>query len=201
MCALPNLIHPIRITTVPEAEGSRVASTSTVYPPEKLPTADPGHSTVLRRSGAACRFHSTRQIKLRLVLHDNEANTSGTITQNTLSHQISFHIQFTVAYTSGHSSPSSTTSIPIVILPQVAPAHEGDFSQEVDSAYRKKHDPPPARTYRMEDTQGSRIGRAHRLLTIHFPVAPVHQQCLRHNLETCHSLHHPFRRPVHLRRT
>lgn len=141
-------------STIPEAEGSRVASTSTTYPPEKPlgPSApDPGHSTVLRRSGAACRFHSTRHIKLRLVLHDHESNASGTITQNTLSHQISFHIQVTVAYTSGHSSPSSTVSIPIVILPQVAPAHEGDFSQEVDSAYRKKHDPPPVRTYRMEE--------------------------------------------------
>lgn len=150
-----NSNHTPMPTTVPDAEDFRVASTSTAYPPEKSPGGDSGYSTVLRRSGSTCRFHSTKQIKLRLILHDSESNASGTISQGTLLHQISFRIQITVAYTSGHSSPSSTTSIPIVVLPQVAPAHEGDFSQEVDSAYRKKHDPPPARTRRMEDSQVS----------------------------------------------
>lgn len=146
---------------IPEASSSQAAaSTQTPYPSEKPPSVNSEHThlTVLRRSGAACRFHSSRPIKLRLVLHDNNGPAaSENITQSTLLHHISFHIQCTVSYTSTseHNSPASSITIPVVILPPAAPSQEGDYSQEVDSAYRKKHDPPPTQTNRVHDGEGS----------------------------------------------
>lgn len=146
---------------LPIAGSSQTTSRFATFPPEKVPhgithpNATEGHTSVVRRSGAACRFHSSRPIKLRLVLHDNDSNTSGTITQSTLSHEVSFHIELTISYTSaghghGHSS-SSSVSIPVVMLPQVAPARQGDFGEDIDTAYHKKHDPPPMRTHRNTD--------------------------------------------------
>ncbi|KAF8317339.1 hypothetical protein DL93DRAFT_2165603 [Clavulina sp. PMI_390] len=163
----PSSSAPLPAEETSTASGSQVASTSSAYPPEKVPMAasssssieDGDHISVVRRSGAACRFHSSRPIRLRLVLHDNESNDSGLITQSTLLHQISFRVEVSISYTSsaqgyGHLSSSSVT-IPVAFLPSMAPAPEGDFSQDIDTAYHKKHDPPPTRTSRREEPDES----------------------------------------------
>lgn len=132
-------------------------STSTAYPPEKSlsPFGGTSHSSVLTRSGASARFHSTRTLKLRLVLHDGDGESaeSGNITQTTLLHHTSFHLHVLVSFTSSVSQSATTASvsIPLVLLPPLAPTPEGDVNEEIDAAYHKKHDPPPTRTARMDD--------------------------------------------------
>lgn len=131
-------------------------STSNSYPPEKISYSSDSqiHSSVISRSGAACRFHSERPLQVRLVLHDNDSLTSGsgTITQSTLMHHVAFHIDVAVSFTAAnHASPSARITFPITLIPPRAPTRNGDFNQEIDKAYQKKHDPPPTRTNRVHD--------------------------------------------------
>ena len=135
-------------------------STSTSYPPEKVSHSSGAevHSSVLSRSGAACRFHSERPLRIRLVLHDSDSlsNASGNITQSTLIHHIAFHVDVLIAFTaSNHASSVAKVSFPVTIAPPLAPTRAGDFNHEIDAAYQKKHDAPPARTNRVQDESTS----------------------------------------------
>ncbi|KAL1749028.1 hypothetical protein HDZ31DRAFT_59622 [Schizophyllum fasciatum] len=132
------------------------------------------HRTTLARSGASCRFHSSRKVQLRFVLHQQSFQGSPSdfpvslppaeqqhsdadcppITQHTLLHSITFkintHISFVdVADPDHRRERISTVSIPVLILPPPAPLPE--VSQDVDTAYHKKHDRPPAHTIRAEE--------------------------------------------------
>lgn len=134
------------------------------------------HESVVGRSGGACRFHSSRPVKLRLLLHASFHHNSpalfsaqqsslpgpggsnptensdeahcASITQTTLLHEVSFFIRVRVTYlhVSTRSECSFPVEIPITFLPPPAPLPEVDPS--IDSEYRKKHDRPPARTVR-----------------------------------------------------
>ncbi|KAF8337411.1 uncharacterized protein EI90DRAFT_3118862 [Cantharellus anzutake] len=124
---------------------------------EKPPPSCDGatHSNVITRSGSSCRFHSTRSLKMRFIMHDSTAESlgAGNITQTTLLHHVTFEIQVKVSFTSSLSQNASevSTRIPIIILPPLAPEPRGDISDEIDAAYHKKHDPPPVKTARMDD--------------------------------------------------
>ncbi|KAF8649747.1 hypothetical protein AX16_005517 [Volvariella volvacea WC 439] len=128
---------------------------------------------VLARSGASCRFHSSRPVKLRFVLHqpspsgsplDNSLALSNgehrllehdaecaSISQRTLLHSISFRIHVHISFVNvmTRSEQISLVAIPVVILPPPAPLPE--VPQTIDAAYQKKHDRPPAKTNRHED--------------------------------------------------
>lgn len=128
-----------------------------------LSCARPGnaeHTTVMTRSGTSCRFHPTRPVRVRLVLHPSNTESSLGITQSTLLHQISFFIQFDISFFSTSSSSgsqsqqasiSASSSFPITILPPPAPIPEGGFGDDVETAYRKKYDRPPTKTNRSVD--------------------------------------------------
>ncbi|PFH54614.1 hypothetical protein AMATHDRAFT_134807 [Amanita thiersii Skay4041] len=131
------------------------------------------YRTTIAQSGASCRFHTSRAIKLRLLLHQPPANTSpsryqpdlptleyrslgcdaesASITQSTLLHTVTFRIHVHVSFVdmSTHTERVSHLSIPILILPPSAPLPE--IGPSLDEAYQKKHDRPPARTVRYED--------------------------------------------------
>ena len=135
------------------------------------------YRTTIARSGASCRFHSSRPIQLRFVLHQpwspspsSESHTnlsisqygrtnsdadSAMISQETLLHSVSFHLKIHVSFvdTTSHSERISTLIIPVTILPPPAPLPE--VSHAVDEAYQKKHDRPPAKTVRREDSDGT----------------------------------------------
>jgi hypothetical protein len=122
-------------------------------------------NNTLARSGAACRFHDTKAIRLRLLLHlppaepqigpsssageyQGEHSDCGFITQATLLHSVSFHlvIQAQFIKTPTPHQNSFSISVPVTILPPQAAATEVDIS--LDAAYAKKHDRPPAKTTR-----------------------------------------------------
>jgi hypothetical protein len=115
-------------------------------------------STILSRSGSSCRFHSSKPIRIRLVLHDSgpsaspssSSSSGGTITQSTVIHDISFHLRLTASFTTRAPQAASTSSIfiPVIIVPPQAPPHESGMDGEIEVAYRKKHDPPPVKTTR-----------------------------------------------------
>lgn len=132
------------------------------------------HTTVLSRSGASCRFHNTKPVRLRLILYQPLPPSSPSeqtppflpsgygcsesdflcisITQATLLHNVSFRLQVQVSVVdiNNRTERSSMLSIPIVIIPSPAPLPE--VEEWVDVAYQKKHDRPPVRTVRQEDS-------------------------------------------------
>ncbi|KAK2461803.1 hypothetical protein APHAL10511_006266 [Amanita phalloides] len=114
------------------------------------------YRTVVAHSGATCRFHASRNIKLRQILHlphpDLETDIEGApITQFTLLHTVTFRVNIHVAFVdlSTHTERVSHMSIPITILPPSAPLPE--VAPSLDEAYQKKHDRPPTRTVRHEE--------------------------------------------------
>ncbi|KAI6044985.1 hypothetical protein EDC04DRAFT_2637896 [Pisolithus marmoratus] len=130
------------------------------------------HSTVLSRSGASCRFHNTKAVRLRLILYQplpppspsEQTPPSGygslesdfqciSVTQATLLHNVSFRLKVLVSVVdiNNRTERSSVLSIPIVIIASPAPLPE--VEEWVDVAYQKKHDRPPARTVRQEDSE------------------------------------------------
>ncbi|PPQ89376.1 hypothetical protein CVT25_002194 [Psilocybe cyanescens] len=129
------------------------------------------YRVVIARSGASCRFHSSRPIQLRFVLHQNSSVTPSDsqtnlgrmdsdtecplVTQTTLLHSVLFHIKVHVSFvdTSNQTERISTLQIPVTILAPPAPLPE--VSQSLDEAYQKKHDRPPARTVREEESDPS----------------------------------------------
>ncbi|THH03225.1 hypothetical protein EW145_g6422 [Phellinidium pouzarii] len=141
---------------------------------ESLAGSDSLYETILARSGSSCRFHTSRSVKLRLVLHGGVSNGSpnhntsqlsdvddsfqdndsqcASSSQSTLLHTVEFRIQVRVTYlhVSTRSEQTYSLTIPVTILPPPAPLPEVDSS--IDSAYLKKHDRPPLKTVRLEDS-------------------------------------------------
>ncbi|KAH0590553.1 hypothetical protein J132_05794 [Termitomyces sp. J132] len=132
------------------------------------------HKTIIVRSGASCRFHSSRPVKLRFLLNhplstgspasslNNLSNGDyggqydsdeecPSITQLTILHSITFCLFVYVSFVdiTTRSERISTLSIPISILAPPAPLPQ--VSPEFDAAYSKKHDRPPLRTVRHDD--------------------------------------------------
>ncbi|KAI5121329.1 hypothetical protein M0805_003796 [Coniferiporia weirii] len=142
--------------------------------PDSVAVSKSPYETILARSGSSCRFHTSRSVKLRLVLHgssfsgspsgnmsqlpDGDSNLlegesqCASITQSTLLHAVEFRIQVRVTYlhVSTRSERTYPLIIPITVLPPPAPLPEVDSS--IDSAYIKKHDRPPLKTVRREDS-------------------------------------------------
>lgn len=135
----------------------------------------PGGGEVVALSGTSCRLHPTRPLQIRLVLHPreedsphnaedtpgdqpgaeavHELNSSCTsISQSTILHDVSFSIVVHVTFMnmSSHTERIHTITMPVVILPPTAPLPEVEDSLE--TAYHKKHDRPPARTIREDDS-------------------------------------------------
>ncbi|KAJ6604457.1 hypothetical protein DFH09DRAFT_310043 [Mycena vulgaris] len=164
-------------------------STAIISPPFDKPQSSsskapvsplfPGSSygTVIARSGASCRFHSSRPVQLRFILHqpspsgspsdfqinlptgeyghlDSDAECAS-ITQLTLLHSVTFRINVHVSFVdmSSRTERISTISIPVVILAPPAPLPE--IAPSMEAAYSKKHDRPPARTIRQEEADFS----------------------------------------------
>jgi hypothetical protein len=163
----------------PVAEGT---STSMLTPEEpalssKAPispvSSGPTFRTTLARSGASCRFHSSRPVRLRFIMHQTSPFSSpsntisslpnpeydqldgdteySSITQFTLLHSVTFQINVHVSFVNVGSRTEriSTISIPITLLPPSALLPEVGTS--TDEAYQKKHDRPPVQTNRYED--------------------------------------------------
>jgi hypothetical protein len=128
---------------------------------------------VIAQSGASCRFHSTKSVQLRLILHPTlpHSVTSdvqlelpageyghleseieyASITQTTLLHSVSFWLNVHVSFvnTSNRTERFSTVTIPVVIIPAPAPLPE--VEEWLGAAYHKKHDRPPVKTTRRDD--------------------------------------------------
>ncbi|KAI6007472.1 hypothetical protein EDD15DRAFT_2506732 [Pisolithus albus] len=118
------------------------------------------HTTVLSRSGASCRFHNTKPVRLHVVAIPPSGYGCSesdfpciSITQATLLHNVSFRLQVQVSVVdiNNRTERSSTLSIPIAIIPSPAPLPE--VEEWVDIAYQKKHDRPPVRTVRQDDSE------------------------------------------------
>ena len=156
---------------------SSAALSSTVEKPSD-PSPSPftaAYTTILSRSGASCRFHTSHPIRLRFILHQTSPSASPPdrprslaegdyayvendphcvfITQTTLLHSISFLLNVHTSFvdTASRTETLYTIPIPITIIPPPAPLPE--VEEWVDTAYQKKHDRPPLRTVRHEDTE------------------------------------------------
>jgi len=135
---------------------------------------DESWRTPIAKTGAACRFHETRTVKLRLLLRlpsadlepgavstgSGEGSTAespdcGLITQSTLLGSTEFKLLVSASFISSRESRERvmSLSIPITILPPQAPA--SDIDPSLDAAYRKKHDRPPLRTTRHPQAESS----------------------------------------------
>ncbi|KAF9056316.1 hypothetical protein BJ165DRAFT_1412475 [Panaeolus papilionaceus] len=152
-------------------DGEKPPEQSTSASSSKMPLSPlflgSSYRVVVARSGASCRFHSTKPIRLRFVLHQNPSASpsdsrtnlsrmdsdteSALITQSTVLHSVTFHIKVHISFvdTSTLTERVSTIIVPISILPPPAPLPE--VSQTVDDAYQKKHDRPPVKTNREEE--------------------------------------------------
>lgn len=160
---------------------------SSAVPPQpsssKIPMSPlfPGSSyrTVLSRSGAQCRFHSGRPVKLRFILHQSSPSASPadgstslpslstprghtnsdadcpSITQLTVLHAVTFRLNIHISFVdmSTRTERISTITFPIHILAPPAPLPE--IAASMDAAYQKKHDRPPVKTNRAEDGESS----------------------------------------------
>lgn len=153
------------------SSSDKLSSKSPILPP----FLGPSFRTVIARSGASCRFHSSRPVKLRFVLRqppvsgspsdfavnlpsreygqlDSDAECPS-VTQQTLLHSVTFqlnvHISFVDMFT--RRERISVLSVHIVIIPSSAPLPE--VSQSIDAAYQKKHDQPPVKTVRQDDIE------------------------------------------------
>jgi neural Wiskott-Aldrich syndrome protein len=167
--------------------GSSVASSSTAVEksskstsskePDTRPLIGASYRTVVAHSGASCRFHSSKPVRLRFILHQPSPSASPSnfhvdlpsgeyghpendiesapITQTTLLHSITFRLNVHVSFVnmSTHMERFSTVTIPVVIIapPATLPEVEG----WLEAAYQKKHDRPPAKTVRHEDLESS----------------------------------------------
>jgi hypothetical protein len=180
--------QPGRKDTAPgPSSSSSTAPTKAPLPPdvdEDDDTAAPNSvdRTVVARSGAPCRFHTSRPVQLRFLLRipptphpttataDSSSSSSSdggftsdfaTITQTTIKHSVSFalkvHFAFlTTAVPGGPRTEAiQTVSLPLNVLPPIAPPPADVYSlEDLDAAYAKKHDAPPSATNRREDAEG-----------------------------------------------
>lgn len=128
------------------------------------------YKTIVSRSGASCRFHSSQPIRLRFILQPSDLPRNvpdgaygylggdthcASITQTSLLHTVTFRVNVHVSFVdmSSRTERFSTVSIPLLIIPPPAPLPE--VEDWVDAAYQKKHDRPPAKTVRLDDTDVS----------------------------------------------
>ena len=134
--------------------------------------------TVVTRSGAGCRFHATRPIRQRLILHQpleppnvepaqmyshpHRPNKDPDpelgfpfISQTTVLHCVTFRLMVYITFInmSHHTEHVETITIPLTIVPPPAPLPEA--GADLDVAYRKKHDQPPQRTVRGDDSENT----------------------------------------------
>jgi hypothetical protein len=165
-------------------EGPSTAAVSTaVEKPSRIPCSTEeldsplfhgsSYKTIVSRSGAACRFHSSLPVRLRFVLRqpppssspsDQPRNLSdgeygyldgdthcASITQTSLLHSVSFRVNIHASFVdmSNRTERFSTVSVPVMIIPP--PAALPEVEEWIDAAYQKKHDRPPARTVRLDD--------------------------------------------------
>lgn len=131
------------------------------------------YKTIISRSGASCRFHSSHPVRLRFVLRQPLPSTSpsdrpsnlpdgdygyldgetqcASITQTSLLHSVLFCLNVHASFVdmSNRTERFSTVSIPVTIVPPSAPLPE--VEEWVDAAYQKKHDRPPAKTIRLDE--------------------------------------------------
>ncbi|KAF5375067.1 hypothetical protein D9758_000134 [Tetrapyrgos nigripes] len=133
------------------------------------------YKSVLARSGASCRFHASRPIQIRFLLHQTSPFSSPSansvnlpipvperdhpdsdevhhsITQTTLLHSVTFRINIRVSFVdmSNRTERVFTIAIPITLLPP--PATLPEVGPSTDEAYQKKHDRPPVKTNRYEE--------------------------------------------------
>ncbi|KAG6846002.1 hypothetical protein H0H87_011050 [Tephrocybe sp. NHM501043] len=169
--------NPVTLYEGPSSASSdeRLFTTTSSKAPLSPSPSNSSHRTTIARSGASCRFHSSRPVKLRFLLHyplstgsplslqgDLPSGEHGhyesdeecpSITQLTILHSISFclfiHVSFVDIGT--RRERISTLPIPITILAPPAPLPQ--VSSDVDVAYSKKHDKPPLRTVRHDDIE------------------------------------------------
>ena len=156
--------------STPDVAGEPSSSTRAPMDVKSAPAVQ-GEQKVVALSGAACRLHPAQPIRIRLVLHPPAGSPLGmqardlpaedfyapdtvecaTITQTTLLHSVTFRLRVHVAFMnmSSHTERVSTLEIPVVLLPPAAELPQVDA--DIDTAYHKKHDQPPARTVRAED--------------------------------------------------
>ncbi|KAF9240917.1 hypothetical protein BU15DRAFT_45429 [Melanogaster broomeanus] len=133
------------------------------------------YRTVMSRSGASCRFHTSNPIRLRFILHQASPSAAPSahlrsqrqedyayvendpqcisITQTSLLHKVSFLLNVHISFvdTASRTERLYTIPIPVNIIPPPAPLPE--VEEWVDAAYQKKHDRPPLRTVRQDDTE------------------------------------------------
>jgi hypothetical protein len=138
---------------------------------QKASSLTASYATTIAHSGASCRFHTSKPVRLRFLLHqpvvgstDSHTDTQSTesnhfqggpdsilITQSTVLHSVTFQLNVHVSFIDISTSTEhiSTISVPVVIVAPPAPLPEVD--QDFDCAYQKKHDRPPARTVRYDE--------------------------------------------------
>lgn len=162
---LPPQDGPSSVLPIPPAE----------KPPIIFPASGSTYRTVTSRSGASCRFHSSRSVRLRFILHQASPSASPvdyqrslpegdyssldndlqciSITQSTLLHSVSFLLNVLISFvdTNSRTERLTTVPIPLTIIPPPAPLPE--VEEWIDAAYQKKHDRPPLRTVRQEDPE------------------------------------------------
>ncbi|KAH9944481.1 uncharacterized protein BXZ73DRAFT_87366 [Epithele typhae] len=137
-----------------------IPSTSRQAPDFQPMEKEHGERKVVALSGASCRLHPSRPLRIRLVLHpptdsprpgsphglpsdelsSAELDTDcASITQSTPLHSVSFRllVHATFMNMSNHTERVSTQHIPLFIIPPSAPLPEVEPS----------HDQPPSRTY------------------------------------------------------
>lgn len=136
----------------------------------------PGGGEVVALSGTSCRLHPTRALQIRLVLHprqedspraapDGEALPGGagagepeggtacaSVSQATVLHDVSFSVVVHATFMNmrTHTERVATLTIPVLVLPPTAPLPE--VEESLATEYHKKHDRPPMRTVRQEDS-------------------------------------------------
>jgi hypothetical protein len=151
-------------------------------------------NTTIAHSGASCRLHTTRAVRLRFILHQPSPSASPAdfhvdlpsadypqlhddvyitpITQTTLLHSVTFRLMVHVSFIdmTTHTERISTIAIPVMIIAQPAPLPEVDESLQI--AYQKKHDRPPASTVRYDDSSAPRYEEGEAGPSLHGGVAP-----------------------------
>ena len=137
----------------------------------------PGGGEVIALSGTSCRLHPTRPLQIRLVLHPHEedsphntndvrsnplhpgaggahelSSSCTSISQSTVLHDVSFSVvvHATFMNMTSHTERVHTMTMPIVVVSPTAPLPQ--VEESLETAYHKKHDRPPTRTVRQEDS-------------------------------------------------
>ncbi|KAG5654764.1 hypothetical protein H0H81_003772 [Sphagnurus paluster] len=167
----------IKRTVEEQAEGPSSVSGERLFQPSSSSKAAASfassHRTIIARSGASCRFHSSRHVKLRFLLHHRLPSGSPlnpcvnlpggefgqydsyaecpSITQLTILHSVTFQLFVYISFVdmTTRRERISTIAIPITMLAPPAPLPQ--VSPDVDIAYQKKHDQPPLKTIRHDD--------------------------------------------------